>query len=93
MLCRVQIFCPFLVHAHNTGRVNVVQGNNGAHTTSDQIAVKVHQNVTGDDAEDDTVGSQISGEVGAVDDDDNTNIGESAMSQTSLAAIVAFLSN
>ena len=83
-------------HAHNTGRVNVVRGDNGAHTTSGQIAIEVHHDVTGDDAEDDTIGSQISGEVGidaAVDNDDNTNNGEIAMSQTSLAATVAFLFN
>ena len=81
-------------HAHNTGRVNVVRGDNGGHTTSGHTVV--HHHVTGDDAEDDTMGSQIPGEVGidaAVDDDDNTNNGEIPMSQTSLAATGAFLFN
>ncbi|XP_075648913.1 uncharacterized protein LOC142619627 [Castanea sativa] len=83
-------------HAHNTGRVNVVQGDTGGHTTSGQIATEVHHNVTGDDDEDDTMGSQISREVGidvAVDDDDDINNGEIAMTQTSLPAFVAFLFN
>ncbi|XP_075645688.1 uncharacterized protein LOC142616790 [Castanea sativa] len=80
-------------NAHNTGRVNVVRGDNAGHTTSGHT--EVHHDVTGDDAEDDTMGSQISREVGidvAVDDDDINN-GEIAMTQTSLAATLAFLFN
>ena len=81
---------------HNTGHVNVVWGDNGGHTTSGQIATKVHHNVTSDDDEDDIMGNQISGEVGidvALDDDDDTNNDEIAMSQTSLATPIAFLFN
>lgn len=79
-------------HAHNTGRVNVVQGDTGGHTTSGQIATEVHHDVTGDDAEDDTMDSQISAEVVIdVPADDDINNGEIAMTQTSLPAFVAFL--
>ena len=81
-------------HAQNTGRVNVVRGDHGAHTTSGQIDTEVHHNVTGYDDEDDTMGSQISGGVGiGVTLDDEANNGEIAMSQTSLAATIAFLFN
>lgn len=76
----------------NTGRVNVVWGDNGGHTTSGQIAIEVHHNVTSGHI--DTMGSQISGEVGidvAVDDDDDINNDQIAMTETSLTVTVAFI--